>query len=140
MPKDDELIVITKTYDFILWSCNHTARFPRNHRFVLGERIERLLYELPDGEPREEPAVVPQQQPGLPACRGSAWTSGPLTERNRPLACSARRGTWTRKSSGRRRGRRDTAPSGRTTFFAGDSWGWRPRLYARAPAGRKARA
>jgi hypothetical protein len=39
--KDQELIVITKTYDLILWSCNHTGKFPRNHRFVLGERIER---------------------------------------------------------------------------------------------------
>ena len=42
----EELIVITKTYDFILWSCNHIGKFPRNHRFVLGERIERKLYEL----------------------------------------------------------------------------------------------
>src|SRR5262249_18750996 len=38
--------VITKTYDLILWSCNHTSRFPRNHRFVLGERIERNLYDI----------------------------------------------------------------------------------------------
>ena len=38
--------MITKTYDLILWSCNHTCRFPRNHRFVLGERIERTLYDL----------------------------------------------------------------------------------------------
>jgi hypothetical protein len=38
--------VITKTYDLILWSCNHTGKFPRNHRFVLGERIERNLYNL----------------------------------------------------------------------------------------------
>ena len=38
--------MITKTYDLILWSCNHTSRFPRNHRFVLGERIERNLYDL----------------------------------------------------------------------------------------------
>ena len=37
---------ITKTYDLILWSCNHTGKFPRNHRFVLGERIERNLYNL----------------------------------------------------------------------------------------------
>ena len=28
MKKDQELIVITKTYDLILWSCNHTSRFP----------------------------------------------------------------------------------------------------------------
>ena len=41
-----ELTVITKTYDFILWSCNHTGKFPRNHRFVLGERIERNLYDV----------------------------------------------------------------------------------------------
>ena len=36
--------MITKTYDLILWPCNHTSKFPRNHRFVLGERIERNLY------------------------------------------------------------------------------------------------
>ena len=46
MKKDQELTVITKTYDLILWSCNHTSKFPRNHRFVLGERIERNLYGL----------------------------------------------------------------------------------------------
>jgi hypothetical protein len=46
MKKDQELTVITKTYDLILWSCNHTSKFPRNHRFVLGERIERNLYNL----------------------------------------------------------------------------------------------
>ena len=46
MKKDQELIVITKTYDLILWTCNHTSRFPRSHRFVLGERIERNLYNL----------------------------------------------------------------------------------------------
>jgi hypothetical protein len=44
--KEQELIVITKTYDLILWSCKHTSKFPRNHRFVLGERIERNLYGL----------------------------------------------------------------------------------------------
>jgi hypothetical protein len=46
MERAHELIVITKTYDLILWSCNHTSRLPRKHRFVLGERIERKLYDL----------------------------------------------------------------------------------------------
>jgi hypothetical protein len=46
MKREQELIVITKTYDLILWSCNHTSQFSRNHRFVLGERIERNLYNL----------------------------------------------------------------------------------------------
>ncbi len=32
-PKESvELTVITKAYDLILWSCNHTGKFPRNHR------------------------------------------------------------------------------------------------------------
>ena len=26
MKKDQELIVVTKTYDLILWSCNHTSK------------------------------------------------------------------------------------------------------------------
>jgi hypothetical protein len=42
----EELVVIAKTYDLILWSCHHTGKFPRQHRFVLGERIERNLYDL----------------------------------------------------------------------------------------------
>jgi hypothetical protein len=42
------LVVITKAYDLVLWSCHHTSRFPRSHRFVLGERIERNLYDLPE--------------------------------------------------------------------------------------------
>ena len=46
MKKQEELVIITKTYDLILWSCNHTGRFPRQHRFVLGERLERTLYDL----------------------------------------------------------------------------------------------
>jgi hypothetical protein len=46
MKQEQELIVITKAYDLILWSCNHTSRFPRTHRFVLGERIEVNLYDL----------------------------------------------------------------------------------------------
>src|SRR3954471_22846264 len=46
MSENQELLVITKTYDLIVWSCHHTSRFPRNHRFVLGERLERSLYDL----------------------------------------------------------------------------------------------
>jgi len=34
MKKQEELVIISKTYDLILWSCNHTGRFPRQHRFV----------------------------------------------------------------------------------------------------------
>ena len=43
---DHELPVIAKTYELVKWSCQHTSKFPRAHRFVLGERIERRLYDL----------------------------------------------------------------------------------------------
>ncbi len=46
MERGQELTVITKTYDLILWSGHHISRFPRDHRFVLGERMERNLYDL----------------------------------------------------------------------------------------------
>jgi hypothetical protein len=46
MDRTRELTVVTKAYDLVLWSCHHTAKFPRSHRFVLGERIERNLYDL----------------------------------------------------------------------------------------------
>src|SRR5262249_48182165 len=31
-----------------IWSCRHTSRFPRDRRFVLGERIERRPHDLPE--------------------------------------------------------------------------------------------
>jgi len=52
-----ELTVITKTYDFILWSCNHTGKFPRNHRFVLGERRASSRV-LRDGAFNNQPSNV----------------------------------------------------------------------------------
>ena len=42
----EDLKAITKTYDLILWSIPQVVKFPRSHRFVLGERIENNLYEL----------------------------------------------------------------------------------------------
>lgn len=42
----NELIVIVKMYDLIKWSCEHISRFPRNYRFVLGERIDRNMLDI----------------------------------------------------------------------------------------------
>ena len=58
MKKHEELVVITKTYDLILWSCNHTGRFPRQHRFVLGERLERSLYDLLETLIQAKPIIL----------------------------------------------------------------------------------
>lgn len=32
--KQEELAIITQTYDLILWSCNHTGKFPGTISFV----------------------------------------------------------------------------------------------------------
>ena len=41
-----ELPIITKVYDLILWTVNHTAKFPHSHRFSLGLRIENMVYDI----------------------------------------------------------------------------------------------
>ena len=43
-----EVPVILKLYDLTLWTLNHTARFPRHHRYSLGLKIEATLLELLD--------------------------------------------------------------------------------------------
>ena len=40
------LSVITKTYDFVLWMLPKISKFPRDRRFVLGERMENRLFDL----------------------------------------------------------------------------------------------
>lgn len=42
--RDEELPVIRAFYDFAVWLVPLVGKFPRQHRFVLGERIERQLY------------------------------------------------------------------------------------------------
>jgi hypothetical protein len=43
-----ELTVITHTYDLLIWTLGHTGKFPRNHRYGLGRRIEDKLHDLLD--------------------------------------------------------------------------------------------
>ena len=38
--------VITAVYDYLKWAIPHVAKFPRNQRYTLGERIENKLYLL----------------------------------------------------------------------------------------------
>ena len=46
MKRTSELSVIVKTYDLALWLLPHTARFSRDHRFSLGNRIEEGILEI----------------------------------------------------------------------------------------------
>lgn len=38
--------VITVAYDFVRWAIPHIAKFPRNQRYTLGEKIENKLFDL----------------------------------------------------------------------------------------------
>ena len=44
--RTDELPIIRAYYDMILWLMPKMGKFPREHRVTLGQRIERLLYEI----------------------------------------------------------------------------------------------
>ena len=44
-----ELKVIADFYDFMLWLIQHTEKFPRHHRYSLGQQIEQKLYAVFDG-------------------------------------------------------------------------------------------
>ncbi|MBI1916499.1 MAG: hypothetical protein HYS12_17460 [Planctomycetes bacterium] len=44
-----DLPVIARAYDFLIWTAKHVARFPRAHRFNVGERMERHLYGILEG-------------------------------------------------------------------------------------------
>ena len=44
--RDDELPIIRDWYEFSIWMIPKIGKFPRDHRFTLGERIERLLYQV----------------------------------------------------------------------------------------------
>ncbi len=41
-----EISVVTKTYDLALWLLPHVAKFERQHRFTLGDRIEEGVLEI----------------------------------------------------------------------------------------------
>jgi 23S rRNA-intervening sequence protein len=44
-----ELPIIQKTYDLIKWYIPYLNKLPREHKFALGDRITKGLYELLEG-------------------------------------------------------------------------------------------
>ncbi|MDJ0580698.1 diversity-generating retroelement protein Avd [Crocosphaera sp.] len=45
----NELPVIQKTYDFVKWFVPILNKLPRDHKFILGDRIIKEVYELLEG-------------------------------------------------------------------------------------------
>jgi hypothetical protein len=46
--RSEELAVITKMYDMVIWGCQHVSRFPRSHKFTVGDRIAVRLQDIFD--------------------------------------------------------------------------------------------
>ena len=44
----NESPLFVRTYDFLLWLLPQVQRFPRVHRFILAERIQRLALDFQD--------------------------------------------------------------------------------------------
>jgi len=44
MPK--EVDAVTRLYDFILWMIPKLEKFPRNQKFLLGDRMENLMLDI----------------------------------------------------------------------------------------------
>jgi hypothetical protein len=42
----DELLVIDKTYELLKWFLGRLEKFPRSHRYGLGQRLETRLYDV----------------------------------------------------------------------------------------------
>ena len=54
----NELLVIDRTYELVKWYLGRLEKFPRSHRYGLGQRIETRLYAIFEGlirakEPRK---------------------------------------------------------------------------------------
>lgn len=45
----EDLSVVQKTYDLILWFVPIVNKFPKDHKFTLGDRLTNNLYDLLDG-------------------------------------------------------------------------------------------
>lgn len=46
VPPRPEPVIVTRTYDVAKWILERAARFPRHHRFGLGEALEREILTL----------------------------------------------------------------------------------------------
>lgn len=49
MTESGELPVLQRTYDLILWYFPRINKFPRDHKFILGDRIQKGLLDLLEG-------------------------------------------------------------------------------------------
>ena len=61
----DELLVIDRMYELVKWFLGRLAKFPRSHRYGLGQRIEAHLYGIFEELIRAKYAAGPKKTRGL---------------------------------------------------------------------------
>jgi hypothetical protein len=49
MPKQDDLPIIQRMYDLVLWYVPRLNKRPRDYKFALGDRIQSQLYAVLEG-------------------------------------------------------------------------------------------
>jgi hypothetical protein len=64
---NDELLVIDRTYELVKWFMGRLEKFPRSHRYGLGQRIEKQLYSIFEGLIRAKYAGSPAKVQELAA-------------------------------------------------------------------------
>ena len=62
----EDLSIIQKTYDFIVWFVPILNRLPRDHKFLLGDRIIAGLYDLLENLTDAQYAKVKVPKTGSP--------------------------------------------------------------------------
>lgn len=61
----DELQVIDRTYQLLKWFLGRLEKFPRSHRYGLGQQIEQRLYAVFDGLMRAKYAAAKNKRDAL---------------------------------------------------------------------------
>ena len=61
----DELLVINRTYELLKWFLRRLEKFPRSHRYGLGQQIEQRLYAVFDGLMRAKYAAGTDKREAL---------------------------------------------------------------------------
>ena len=47
MPRaEPEMVLINKFYDFAVWTGNHVAKFPKTHKFTVGDRLQNRVSDI----------------------------------------------------------------------------------------------
>ena len=61
----EELLVIDQTYELLKWFLGRLEKFPRSHRYGLGQQIEQRLYAVFDGLMRAKYATAADKREAL---------------------------------------------------------------------------